>query len=208
MTKEPEEQVMAEPATIDHQDFYEDDWETHEHEQLPPRPRRKLIAPVPLALLAVLIAAAGFIGGVLVQKGQQDSTTGGLPSGLPNFADAQSGGGADGEGRGSGTVGEVSSVKGKTLYVTDAQGNTIAVKANSASEVTRTAEGRLRSIKPGDTVIVQGSERDDGSVRASSITATAAGVESAIPQFGGGASGGAGAGGNQGGGDVESLFEP
>ena len=208
MTKEPEEQVMPESATIDDQDFYEDDWETNEHEQLPPRPRRKLIAPLPLALLAVLIAAAGFIGGVLVQKGQQDSTATGAAAGLPDFAGGPPGAGGAGQGAGGGaanaTVGEVSSVKGKTIYVTDGQGNTVAVKANSASEVTRTADSDVRNVKPGDTVIVQGAKRDDGSVRASSITATAAGVQSAFPQLGAGT----GAAGDQAGGDVESLFQP
>ena len=38
---------------------------------LPPRPRNRLLAPLPLALIAVLIAACGFLGGVLVQKGSE-----------------------------------------------------------------------------------------------------------------------------------------
>jgi Domain of unknown function (DUF5666) len=208
MSTNPQEQAMADQAAIDDQDLY-DDFGADLHDELPPRPRRKLLTPVPLALLAVLIAAAGFISGVLVQKQQQDAGAGGPAGGLPDFASAQAGaegagggpgGGASGSAPGAGdaTVGEVSSVKGKTLYVTDAQGNTIAVKTSSASEVTRTAESQVRAIKPGDTVIVQGSERDDGSVRASSITATGAGVQSAFPQFG-----------RQGqpGGTVQSLFE-
>lgn len=195
---------MAEPATIDDQEIY-DDWQTDEHDQLPPRPRRKLLTPVPLALIGVLICAFGFIGGVLVQKGQQDSSSSGLPSNLPNFANAQGGnGGAAGGGT---TIGEVSSVKGKTLYVTDAQGNTVAVRTTSSSKVTRTAESGARKVKPGDNVVVQGSKRDDGSVRASSITATASGVQSGFPASGGSGTSGAGDGGSQGGG-VDSLFQP
>ncbi len=199
---------MAEPATIDDQEIY-DDWQTEEHDQLPPRTRRKLLTPVPIALLGVLVCALGFIGGVLVQKSQQDSSSSGLPSNLPNFANAGGGnGGAAGSGAGGGTtIGEVSSVKGKTLYVTDTQGNTVAVGTTSSSNVTRTAESGVRKVKPGDNVIVQGSKRDDGSVRASSITATAAGVQSAFPASAGSATGGAGGGGSQGGG-VDSLFQP
>jgi hypothetical protein len=207
MTPDPQEQPMAEPATIDDQEIY-DDWQTEEHDQLPPRPRRKLLTPVPIALLGVLVCALGFIGGVLVQKGQQDSSSGSgsLPSNLPDFANAGGGnGGAAGGGAGGGTtVGEVSSVKGKTLYVTDAQGNTVAVRTTSSSNVTRTAESGVRKVKPGDNVVVQGSKRDDGSVRASSITATAAGVQSAFPTSGGSGTGGDG---SQGGG-VDSLFQP
>ena len=43
-------------------------------DELPPRPRRRLLgagaSPVPLALLGVLLIACGFIAGVLVEKGQ------------------------------------------------------------------------------------------------------------------------------------------
>ena len=37
-------------------------------EELPRRPRRKLVTPLTATLAAVVIAALGFIGGVQVQK--------------------------------------------------------------------------------------------------------------------------------------------
>ena len=46
-----------------------------ELDELPPRPRRKLVTPVTVLLLLALFAAAGFVGGVLVQKGQGASTS-------------------------------------------------------------------------------------------------------------------------------------
>jgi hypothetical protein len=46
-----------------------------ETEELPPRPRRRVLAPLPLALLAVLAIACGFIAGVLVEKGQSGATS-------------------------------------------------------------------------------------------------------------------------------------
>jgi hypothetical protein len=141
------------------------------HDQLPTRPRRRLLAPLPLALVAVLVAAGGFIAGVLVQKDQQDSAAAtGLPRGIANFA----AGAATRAPAANGTAGEVKSVKGRTLYVTDAQGTTTAVRVGSAAKVTRTAESSANSIRPGDTVIVQGAKRANGSVQASSVTATAA----------------------------------
>src|SRR5262245_23172028 len=88
---------------------------TAELEELPPRPRRKLLTPLTGALLAVLIAAGGFIGGVLVEKGQ---TGGGGGGGGPaaNFAAlaSRAGGafpGAGGDAAGNVTVGKVSSVE-------------------------------------------------------------------------------------------------
>jgi hypothetical protein len=54
----------------------EGDW-LDDGEDLPPRPRRRLLTPIPLALLAALAIACGFIAGVLVEKGQSASTGGG-----------------------------------------------------------------------------------------------------------------------------------
>jgi hypothetical protein len=50
-------------------------------EELPPRPRRRLLTPIPLTLLAILAIACGFIGGVLVEKGQGGSTSGAAAGG-------------------------------------------------------------------------------------------------------------------------------
>jgi hypothetical protein len=145
------------------------------HEPLPLRARRRLLAPAPLALLGVLLAACGFIGGVLVQKGQQSGTTT-LPRGIPNFAAAAAGQGGAGQAAGGATTGTVSSIKGRTLYVSVGQGGTTAVKIPSSATITRTAEAGAGKIRPGDTVVVQGTQAANGTVKASSITATASGA--------------------------------
>jgi hypothetical protein len=54
----------------------EGDW-LDDAEELPPRPRRRLLTPIPLTLLAILAIACGFIAGVLVEKGQGGSSSGG-----------------------------------------------------------------------------------------------------------------------------------
>jgi hypothetical protein len=55
-----------------------DDW-LEEPEELPRRPRRRLLGaggnPIFLSLLGVLLVACGFIAGVLVEKGQGSSTS-------------------------------------------------------------------------------------------------------------------------------------
>ncbi|HXP28552.1 MAG TPA: hypothetical protein VN804_02255, partial [Solirubrobacteraceae bacterium] len=53
-----------------------DDHPNIDAEELPPRPRRQLLTPIPLTLLAILAIACGFIGGVLVEKGQSGSSSG------------------------------------------------------------------------------------------------------------------------------------
>ena len=47
-------------------------------DELPVRPRRRLLTPVSGGLLAIVLVAGGFIGGVLVQKGQNSGGGGGL----------------------------------------------------------------------------------------------------------------------------------
>ena len=75
-----------------------------EEAELPRRPRRRIISPIPLALLGVLLVACGFIGGVLVEKGQNSSSgpAGSVASLASRFAVIRSGGssaaGADGDG--------------------------------------------------------------------------------------------------------------
>jgi len=61
--EQPSRQLADDPAE-------RDAW-LEEAEELPPRPRRRVLAPLPLALLAALAIACGFIAGVLVEKGQE-----------------------------------------------------------------------------------------------------------------------------------------
>jgi hypothetical protein len=179
-------------------------------DELPPRPRRRLFTPVTGALLAVLLAACGFVGGVLIEKGQ---ASGGTSAAAGAFGGRGAGGvgaraagargqgppslGSQGAGGGGGTAGQVSSVRGGTIYIQDTQGNTLRVTLPPGASVTRTTTSSVRAIHPGDAVVVQGSTRNDGSIRASSIRSTAADVggAAAISQlFGGGGGGARGAG--------------
>jgi hypothetical protein len=176
--------------------YYDDDTEP-EGGSLPARPRRKLLTPVSGGLLAVVLIAGGFIGGVQVQKHQGG---GAARNGLPAaFAARPAQGGGTGAGTAGGTgattgrsgaaggatIGTVANVKGATLYVTGTDGTTVKVKTNDNSKVTRNASSSPGAVHPGDSVVVQGSTAAGGTVTASSITATAKGV-SAFGGFGGG----------------------
>ena len=150
---------------------------TVEAQELPVRPRRRLVTPVRATLAAGLIAAAGFLGGVEVQKSQGGSSSN--SSGPPAaFSGGPPGGGAGGAGFGgqqqsNATVGSIRSKDGSTLYVEDSSGNTVKVKTTSNSKVTRAASSSTGAIHPGDSVVIQGTKSSSGVVTATQITATA-----------------------------------
>jgi hypothetical protein len=197
----------------------DDDWDTEE-DPLPKRPRRRLVTPISATLAGALVAALGFIGGVEVQKGQDDGSTGNGGNAAGAFASAggagtgAAGAGRGASGRGSGTnapqfggaggpggaqsnatIGSVANKKGATLYVKDSDGNLIRVKTTSHSKINRTASTTPGAIHPGDTVIVQGTTAKDGTVTATQVQASAAGATSGLGRLFGGFGGGGGQGG-------------
>ncbi len=207
----PDQQMTVhEPATVETGQWVEDP-----AAELPPRPRRRLLTPVPLALLGVLLIACGFIAGVLVEKGQasSSSSTGvgaaglasrfaalrGASSASGGGASAAGGFGASGSSAGAGaTIGQVAYIDGSTLYVTGAEGNTVKVKTSAASTVTKTVKADVKGIHPGETVVITGATGAGGAIDAESIRVGGGASGSIGALFGG--SGGAGGGGRGGGG--------
>jgi hypothetical protein len=196
---------MTDHGTIPDYDL-DDDWDAEE-EPLPKRPGRRLVTPISATLAGALVAALGFIGGVEVQKGQDDGGSGN-GSNAPALASAGgaggtgAGGGRGGFARGAGgpggaqsnaTIGSVANKKGSTLYVKDSDGNLVRVKTTTHSKINRTASTSPGAIHPGDTVIVQGTTAKDGTVTATQVNATAAGATGGL----GGLLGGFGGGGGQ-----------
>lgn len=198
----------------------DDGWDDSEEAAIPPRPRGRLLRPLPLFLIAVTIAAAGFLGGVLAQKGSEEgSSAAAIPGGgsLPSFGGSEEGGtgGAGAEGGAipsfggasdSAASGTVTSVEGHKIYVKESDGTIVEVKIGDGATVTRNSDVKAKKIHPGDSVTVEGS-KNGSTVKASSVAATESGVESTggfeVP-------GATTAGGGSGGGEeasVESLFE-
>jgi hypothetical protein len=176
--------------------------------ELPRRPRRRLLSPIPLALFAVLITACGFIGGVLVEKGQaSSSTSAGAASGLASrFAALRGGAASTGAGgasaaassafagraggaAGGATAGQVAYLAGSTLYVTTAEGNTVKVTTSPATTVSKTVKASVPGIHPGETVTVTGATGSDGAISAESIRVGAGGGLGALFGAGAGAGG-------------------
>jgi hypothetical protein len=214
----PQEPVMPteapaipdEPAVRGEEDRWADEPLDEPVDALPPRPRRRLLgtgrdARVRLALLAALLLACGFIGGVLVEKGQTSSSSSsssvgaaaGLASRFRALREGASGagggssstGGGSGGGRAGGgftppTSGTVSYLSGGTLYVTDSEGNTVKVTTSAGTSVTKTVKAAVKSIHPGETVTVTGTTGAGGTVSAESIGVGSAG-SGGQPLFGG-----------------------
>ncbi|MGZ4356086.1 MAG: hypothetical protein ACXVRU_04680 [Gaiellaceae bacterium] len=148
--------------------------------------RRKRLPALTIALVVLVAAAAAFVGGIEAQKhwGSKSSSANPFASalasasgraqtganGFPNFSGGRAGFPSGFGGAGGGTSGTVTLIKGSTLYVTDASGNTVLVHTSATSRVSKTVSTSVKTIHPGDTVTVVGSQAKDGSYTARQVT--------------------------------------
>lgn len=169
------------------------------------RPPRLKLPKVTLALAGAALICAGFVGGVLVQKHLGGSSS----SGRGNFAAAFTGGrtgtgttGRTGTGTGAGTggffgrggtgaagggaiTGTVTVVSGDKLYVTAADGSVYTVTTSGSTVINVTKSGALSQLKPGQTVVIAGTNDNSGDVTATSITASSSSSTSGTNTTGG-----------------------
>ena len=75
-------------------------------------------------------------------------------------------------------TGTISVVDGNTLYVLTATGSLVKVTLGPSTTITRNADSSAIDLRPGDTVVVQGTTAANGDVAATSVAATQAGVTS------------------------------
>jgi hypothetical protein len=208
------------PTQQDH-----DDWYPELADELPARPRMRLLTPLTVTLMMVLFAACGFIAGVLVEKHQATPSPTLVGTGAAGRfgAGATGASGAAGSGAGGrfaslfsggagsrGTVGTVTNVDGSKLYVTTAAGTMVEVVLTPSSKVTKSESAKAGSIHPGDSVVVSGITSSNGTVTASSVSDSgssggAGGLASLFGGAGGGGSTPTSSGGTSNGG-VGSLF--
>ncbi|HXZ82641.1 MAG TPA: hypothetical protein VED84_02695 [Acidimicrobiales bacterium] len=178
----PEELTLSPPGPGGFDDTVLDDenWPTAQA-------KRGVRLRTPTAVLAALVLlAGGFWGGAILQKNEGSSGTGGFAasrSSLTRSLFSRSGGssffGSTGS-RSAATVGTVTDVIGKALYVTNSSGDLVKVTLGPSAKVTRNADSTLADLKIGDTVIIEGVKSSSGALTASSIAATAAGVSSGL----------------------------
>ena len=143
----------------------DDEWDV-----APPPKRRMHWTTLLLALGVACVLAFG--GGILAQKhwGKASSAGfafpggGNLPAGLAANLGSAAGFGA------AGTTGTVSYIQGTTLYVTAASGSVVKVRVSKGVPVSRTVESKVSGIRPGESVVIQGSKAGSGTVKATSVT--------------------------------------
>jgi hypothetical protein len=165
------------------------------------RPRFK-VPSLTMILMIVAVAGLGFLGGIFTGK-HYASSSGSAASAFRGFAGAAAspsagatsssgfagrGGGLFG-GSGGGTFGTVKLVDGNIVYVQTASGGIVQVSTSAATKVTISSSGTVKDLLPGDTVIVVGTTKANGSIAATSIS------QESLTLGGGGGNGGSGSAG-------------
>ncbi|MGY0462712.1 hypothetical protein ACW14Y_21010 [Kitasatospora sp. cg17-2] len=164
-------------------------------------PPRRRLPWVPLVLSGAVIATAAFAGGVWYQRDQAPERTSGRTvaagggaqqprpgaTGAGQNGNRRNGGGqgtgGQGGGQGGFTRGTVKAVDGTTVYLTDANGNTVKVTTGDSTKVQLNKEGKVGDLQPGQSVTVVGTPTDGGYAATQLVEGAAAGG------FGGGAGG-------------------
>ena len=159
------------------------------------RPRAKLPS-LTVILVVVVVASAGFIGGIVVGKHYGSSGSGSLTSRFGAYAaaganaSASSGtgsrtglsgagggfGGAGGFAGGNATVGTIKLIDGSTVYVQTSAGDIVQVSTSAGTKVTASSTVPVKDLQPGEAVIVEGSKNSSGGVSATSISQASAGA--------------------------------
>jgi hypothetical protein len=148
-------------------------------------PRSGLRLKYPTAVLvALLIGAGGLWGGAALQRSHGTSSTG---SAAANFARLFSSTGSSRTARSgfsgfsstSAAAGIVTTIEGNTLYVTTASGGLVKVVLGATTTYTRETKSTASAMEPGDTETVQGTTEKNGTVVATSVADTAAGLSAA-----------------------------
>jgi hypothetical protein len=169
------------------------------------RGRRISLAPATALLSVTLIALLGLWGGAELQKRQGGGATSAAPGPAAGFARRFGGvtraGAATGTGAATAavTVGTVTVISGKTLYLTSTSGAIVKATLTGSTTYSRNAKATKASLKPGDMAIVQGAKNSAGVVVATSVAATAKGLTSTAGGFPGGFGGTGTTGGAPGG---------
>ena len=141
---------------------------------LAPPPRRHLGA-LTGTLLAALLAAGTFAGGVLAQKSHDRGLLAGATVGRAGRAAAFAGGGFGGAGSGTAAtgpvvIGTVVSSTATSLVVKNFAGRTVTVSLGEGTAVTRSTAVAPAALRPGTAVSITGTTAPDGSVTATAVT--------------------------------------
>lgn len=171
----------------------------------------KPILIIVVVVVVLVVAAGSFYGGMTYGKSQTSTAASagfqgvdgqGAPGDFQGFRGQGQNGAAgartDAVQPGS-TFGQIESIDGNTLSVTDRNGNPVTVQVTDTTLIEKNASVSVSDLAAGDTVIISGSDNSDGSITARSVQVAPAGrfFGGGDGQLPGGASGGASNGQSQ-----------
>ncbi len=130
-------------------------------------------------LIAAVLAGVAFIGGVAVQKHFSPSASftmpsgfSGRPGGMGSNAEQRTPVGASASVQAPAVVGTVAKISGRTLTVKNFAGESVLVKVPAGTSISDSSDTALEGLEKGVSVSVVGEKADDGTVTATSITAS------------------------------------
>ncbi|MFJ8830871.1 hypothetical protein [Micromonospora aurantiaca] len=136
-------------------------------------------------LAGLLLVLVGFLAGTQVQQrwgdapaAAQPGRMGGVPGTLPSgFPGGGPGRGEPGDGStpapaAAATTGKVKLVDAGVLYLETADGTVVTVRTDDRTTVQTSRKSELAKLRAGQTVSVQGDRSADGTVTATTVTAT------------------------------------
>lgn len=149
-------------------------------------------------VVLILVAAGSFYGGTVFGRQQANAATLSSAPGLPEFdmqadaapfGDPAAGAGEGGQG-GVGwrfaaqpgmLFGQIESIDGTTLVISDVNGQQRQVQVTDTTLIEKNASVTVANLEAGETVMVSGNENEDGSVTARSVQVAPAGRLGAPP---------------------------
>lgn len=123
---------------------------------------------ITIIVIAVVVGALGFFGGMQYQKSKGGSfAPGRFQNGLNRPSGTQARGGFQG---GRPVSGEIVSIEENTITVKTQDGSSKIVIYSDSTKVNKTSEGSKEDLKTGEQIMVIGTEGTDGIVTAQSIS--------------------------------------
>jgi hypothetical protein len=190
-----DQEVTPDPPAAGSGGEHFDDADDELDSEFAPQPRKRL-GKLTIALAALLVAGAGFLAGLQVQKHEGSSSTanpfaaaaarrgtGGTGAGtgaggFGNFGGGGTGTGGTAGGTGTGgtgttatnipaVIGQIVSISGDTVVVKNLGGKEITVKLADSTTISQVAT--TADLKAGQNVTVSGTTAADGTVTATSV---------------------------------------
>lgn len=132
----------------------------------------KDIKPIYVMLIAIIVGAAAFFGGMQFQKSQQRAAFGQFGNGQFGQGFTRQGGQGGtfvGRRNGGAVMGEILSLDDNSVTVKLPDGSSKIVILSSTTAINKSAEGTKADLKTGERVAVFGTANSDGSVTAQNI---------------------------------------